>query len=100
MKKLLSITGILVGLLVIAFVVLSFFLGSIVTAGVDKFAPQLTQTNFTPASPHIPPSTGVGTLSGLEIGNPKGWSENNLCALKKIHVDVVPSSIFGDHIVV
>ena len=44
--------------------------------------------------------TGRGTLRGLVIGNPKGWSENNLGALGKIHIDVAPFSILGDHIVV
>lgn len=100
MKKLLIVGGILVGLLVIAVVTLTFFLGSIVTAGVNKYGPQITQTKFQLQSATISPLNGSGTLSGLVIGNPTGWSDNNLCALGKIKVDVQPFSILGDHIVV
>jgi uncharacterized protein involved in outer membrane biogenesis len=100
MKKLLIIGGILVGLLVITFVTLSFFLGSIVKAGVNKFGPQITQTKFELQGAAISPLNGSGTLNGLVIGNPKGWSEGNLCSLGKIHVEMKPFSVLGDHIVV
>jgi hypothetical protein len=100
MKKLLVIGGIVVGLGVVAVVVLTFFLGGIVTAGVNNFAPKLTQTKVTLARATISPLTGSGTLHHLVVGNPKGWSENDLCSLGKIHVRVQPFSILGDHIVV
>ncbi len=32
--------------------------------------------------------------------NSQGWSDANLCSLGKVHVDVQPFSILGDHIVV
>lgn len=100
MKKLLIVAGVMAGLAVVAVVVLSMFLGSIVTAGVNSFAPKLTQTKVELASATISPLTGSGTLSGLVVGNPQGWSDNNLCAMGKIHVDVAPFSILGDHIIV
>lgn len=100
MKKLLIAIGVLVALAAIVFVVLSFFLGSIVTAGVNNFAPKLTQTTVTLASARISPLNGHGTLTNLVVGNPKGWSDNNLCTLGKIHINVAPFSIFGDHIVI
>jgi uncharacterized protein involved in outer membrane biogenesis len=101
MKKKLLYLG--VGLLVVAiaaYVVTAAFLGSIVTAGVNNFAPKLTQTKVELAGASISPLTGSGTLRGLVVGNPKGWSENNLCSLGKIHVAVAPFSLLGDHIVV
>lgn len=100
MKKLLIIGSIVVGLGIIGVVVVSFFLGNIVTAGVNNFAPKITQTNVTLASASISPLNGSGTLSNLVVGNPKGWSDANLCALGKIHVDVQPFSILGDHVVI
>ena len=100
MKKLLIIGGCVVALGLIAVVVLSFFLGNIVTAGVNNFAPKLTQTKVVLAGTTISSLTGSGTLSGLVVGNPKGWSEANLCSLGKIHLDVRPFSILGDHIIV
>ena len=100
MKKLLIIAGVIVALGVVAVIALSFFLGHIVTAGVNSFAPKLTQTKVTLASARMSPLNGSGTRNGLVIGNPTGWSENNICSLGKIHLDVAPFSILGDHIII
>jgi len=100
MKKILVIGGILVGLGIVGVVMTAFFLGNIVTAGVNRFAPQITQTKVTLAGAAISPLNGSGTLSGLVVGNPKGWSDADLCSLGKIHLDVQPFSILGDHIVI
>lgn len=101
MKKVLLYGGIaLLVLLIAGFVTAQFFLGSIVKAGVNKFGPGITQTKVELASASVSPLSGSGTLSGLVIGNPKGWSENPLCSLGKVHVDVAPMSLLGDHIVV
>jgi hypothetical protein len=100
MKKLLIIGGIFVALLVVAFVTLSFFLGSIVTAGVNKYGPQITQTKLELKGAHISPFSGTGTLSGLVLGNPKGWSDSNLCAVGNIHIEMRPFSVLGDHIII
>ncbi len=100
MKKLLVILGVLVGLGIIGLIAMSFFLGNIVTAGVNNFAPKITQTSVVLASASISPLSGSGTLSGLVVGNPKGWSDTDLCSMSKIHVQVQPFSIMGDHIIV
>jgi hypothetical protein len=100
MKKILLIGGIIVGLGLVGVIGLAFFLGSLVTAGVNSFAPKITHTNVTLASASISPLTGSGTLSGLIVGNPKGWSDANLCSMGKVHIDVAPFSILGDHIIV
>ena len=99
-KKLLYIAGVLAVLAVGAFVAFQFFLGSVVTAGINNFAPKLTQTTVVLDRAKISPLTGSGTLSGLVVGNPKGWSAANLCTLGQVHVDVAPFSILGDHIIV
>lgn len=99
-KKLLYIGGGLVVVGLVTFLALQFFLGSVVTAGINNFAPKLTQTKVVLDGANISPLTGSGTLRGLVVGNPKGWSDSNLCALGKIHVDVAPFSILGDHIIV
>ncbi len=100
MKKLLYIGGGLLVVALIAFVALQFFLGSVVTTAVNNFAPKLTQTTVVLSSAKISPLSGVGTLSGLVVGNPKGWSDANLCSLGQVHVDVAPFSILGDHVIV
>ena len=100
MKKLLYLGGGLVVVALVAFVALEFFLGSVVTAGVNNFAPKLTQTKVVLEGATISPLTGSGTLKGLVVGNPKGWSDGNICSLGKIHVSVAPFSVLGDHIIV
>ncbi len=100
MRKILLLGGAVVAVALVAVFVLSFFLGGIVTAGVNNFGPKITQTKLTLASASLSPLTGSGTLSNLIIGNPKGWSENNLCSLGKIHLNVAPFSVLGDRILI
>lgn len=97
MKKLLIAIVLLV---VVLYVGATFFLGRIVTAGVNSFGPKLTQTKVVIGSATISPLTGSGTLHGLAVGNPKGWSDNDAFRLAKVHVDIAPMSLFGDHIVI
>lgn len=77
-----------------------FFLGHLVTAGVNRFGPLMTQTKFVMESATISPLTGSGTLRGIVVGNPKGWSENDAFRLGHVHVDVAPMSLFGDRIII
>lgn len=97
MKKFLLIALLLV---VVLYVGAMFFLGSIVKAGVNAFGPRLTQTKVQLASASISPLTGSGTLRGLAVGNPKGWSDSDAFKLGKVHVDIQPMSLFGDHIII
>ncbi|HWA86672.1 MAG TPA: hypothetical protein VG710_10645 [Opitutus sp.] len=99
-KKLLITLGALVALLLVAYLCLAFFLGSIVKAGVNAIGPKITGTKMELAGAQISPLDGHGTLSGLAIGNPQGWSNANAFYLGKVHVEMKPFSVFGDHIVV
>ncbi len=101
MKKILLVLG-LGGLIVViaAYIGVAYFLGSMVKAGVNNFAPKLTQSKVELAGAKLSPLTGSGTLSGLTVANPAGWSEGNAFSLGAVHVDVEPMSIFGDHIVI
>jgi hypothetical protein len=97
MKKILLVGAIAV---VAIYVGLMFFLGSIVKTGVNTFGPKLTKTKVELAGATLSPLTGSGTLTGLVVGNPKGWSDNDAFRLGKVHLSVAPFSIFGDHIVI
>ncbi len=99
-KTLKIILGGFLGLGLVAYLGVAFFLGSIVKAGVNNFGPKLTQTKVELASANLSPLSGSGTLSGLSVGNPKGWSDGQAFFLGKVHVDLEPFSIFGDHIVI
>lgn len=99
-KKILFIGGSVAVVALVGYVVATFFLGSIVRKGVNSFGPKLTQTKVELARATISPFTGSGTLTGLVVGNPQGWSDNDAFRLGKVHLDVEPFSIFGDHIVI
>lgn len=99
-KKLRLVLLVIAGLALLVYVGLTFFLGSIVKAGVNSFGPKLTQTKVELAGATISPLTGSGTLTGLFVGNPAGWSSDKAFYLGKIHVDVQPFSVLGDHIVI
>lgn len=101
MKKTLRwvVIGIVV-LILAVYVVCDLFLGSIVTRGVNTLAPRFIQTSVVLEGAQISPLTGSGTLSGLTVGNPKGWSQGNIFSFAKVHVSVAPASLLGGTIVV
>lgn len=86
--------------LLVGYVTLQFFLGSIVKAGVNRFGPDITQTNVQLDGANLSPLSGAGTLTGLTVGNPKGWTAPNAFHFGKVHIDMQPFSVFGDHIVI
>jgi hypothetical protein len=99
-KVLLYVVVALLALVVIVYVAGQFFLGSAVKAGVNTVGPRLTQTKVVLADASISPLTGTGTLSGLAVGNPAGWSDRNAFYLGRVHLNVEPRSVLGDTIVI
>lgn len=99
-KKLLIIGGVLLGLLLAAYLVVILFCGSLIRSRINADGPRLTQSPVTLAAAQFSPLNGSGTLLILSVGNPKGWSMPEAFKLKSIHIDVVPSSLFSDRIVI
>jgi len=99
-KKSIRIMAIVAVVLAVVYFGFSIILGSIVTAGVNRFAPGIVHVPVTLVSARISPLSGGGTLSGLVVGNPPGWSSDRAFSMKEIHVEASPFSILGDHIVV
>jgi hypothetical protein len=100
MKILLVISGIFLVLLAGAYLVLAHNLDTIVVKGVNTYGTKLTQTKVELASASLSPLSGAGTLTGLSVGNPKGWSEGRAFYLGQVHVDIVPRSVLGDPIII
>ncbi|HVW21722.1 MAG TPA: hypothetical protein VHC86_10950 [Opitutaceae bacterium] len=99
-KVILWIGGVAVVCLLALYIVGVFFLGSIVKSGVNRFGPELTQTPVHLEGADISPLSGSGTLTGLAVGNPKGWSQADAFSFSKIHISVAPGSVFGSPVVV
>jgi uncharacterized protein involved in outer membrane biogenesis len=73
---------------------------SIVKAAVENIGPKLTQTEVKLDSVSLSTSTGEGTLSGLLIGNPTGFSTPSAMKLGEITVALDVSTITSDTIVI
>jgi hypothetical protein len=99
-KKIIIIFSSVGGLLLAVYIGFNFFLGSVVKAGVNRFGPRITQTKVELAGAQISPLSGIGTLTGLSVGNPKGWNAEKAFYLGTVRIALKPFSIFGDHIVV
>ncbi|MET0262580.1 MAG: hypothetical protein ABW223_06765, partial [Rariglobus sp.] len=100
MKKFLIILGSLLALVAIGLFIASFFLGSIVTKGVNTYGPRITGTTVTLDSATISPFSGSGTLNKLFVGNPTGWKSEKAFSFAKVHLSVVPKSLTGEHVIV
>lgn len=101
MKKLLGYSLLAVLVLGVGlYITMQFFLGSIVKTGVNKIAPRITQTKVELQGASISPLSGAGTLTGIAVGNPKGWSEADAFRLGRVQVSLEPFSVFKDHIVI
>lgn len=98
-KLLLSLVIGLLALVIVGYIAAHFFLGSIVKTGVNNVGPRVTQTNVQLADASLSP-TGSGTLTGLTVANPAGWTETNALSLGRIQFDVAPTSVLSDTIVV
>lgn len=101
MKKFLLYCGVtLLVLVAVAYIGVAFFLGSMVKGAVNRLGPRLAGTNVELVSATISPLSGTGTLGGLTVGNPPGWSGNRALYLGRAHIEVQPSSLFKDVIVI
>ena len=95
MKKFLQIIVLfLLVLVLVGYFVAQYFLGSIVEAGVNSAGPKLTQSNVVLEKAKLSPLSGSGTLTGLTVGNPAGWSDGRAIYLGEMHLDVQPMSFF------
>lgn len=100
MKIVLYIVGSLVALAVLAFLIVAFMLGSIVKKGVNHAGPRLTQTSVVLEDAKISPFSGKGTLKGLTVGNPVGWTTPRAFYLGEISIDIEPGSLTKETIVI
>jgi len=100
MKILLVIGGVLLALALGAYLVLAHNLDAIVVNGVNTYGPKLTQTKVELASASLSPFSGSGTLKGLAVGNPSGWSDGRAFYLGQVHLDLQPGSLVSGPVVI
>lgn len=100
MKIFALLLGLLLALGVAAYLFLASRLDSLVVDGVNTYGPRITQTKVELVAAKLSPLSGAGELTGLSVGNPRGWSDGRAFYLGKVQVGVAPMSVFGDPIVI
>lgn len=90
----------LVILLLILLGVGYYYLGSIVKEAINRYVPEVTGTTAIVEHVDLSLLKGHVEIRGLKIGNPKGYSTNNIFELGKIEVVFLPKSVLSDKIIV
>jgi hypothetical protein len=73
---------------------------SIVKAGIEKYGSRATGTDVRVASVKIRLRAGEGSIGGLSIGNPSGYSSRDAFSLKDITVAIDTGSVTKDPVVI
>ncbi len=100
MKKSLKISAAVAGVLIIGGTGVYMSRNALIKHSVEKIGPRFTQTTVILDKVDFRPFSGHLSLQNLRIGNPKGFSDNDLFALGSISVDLRPKSLFGKKIII
>ena len=87
-------------ILIVALITAYYYLGSIVKEAVTRFVPPITGTSAVVEHVDLSLLKGNIEIRGLKIGNPKGYSGNNIFELGKIKVVFQPKTVLSDKIVI
>jgi hypothetical protein len=100
MKKVIIIVGILVVIIIGVIVAVFTSLDRIVAAAIEKYGSMATQTNVKVSDVAIKVTSGEGSIKGLMIGNPMGFSTPDAFTLGDISIKIDPASVTKDVIVI
>mgnify|MGYP006288808383 CR=1 FL=1 len=101
MKKFVKLIIVLVVLILIAGGIFFLFgLNAVVRTGVEQGGSHFLKTGVTLKEVNLSPFSGRGTLKGLQIKNPEGFTEGNAFTLDHVNVELEPGSLFSDKIVI
>ena len=87
-------------ILIIALVCVYYYLGTIVRHAVNQYVPPITGTTASVGSVDLSLLKGQIEIKDLQIGNPEGFSSNNILDLGRIYVTFEPKSVFTDKIII
>ena len=100
MKKILAMVIVLIGVAVAAFFLLQNPLGRLVKLAVEEFGPEMTQATVKVSKVEISPTDGRGALSGLFLGNPRGFKSDYALKAGTVEIELEPASLARDVIVI
>lgn len=94
-KKVWTITGIVVGIILVVLVIVYFSLSAILKGSVQTFGSMVLGVPVTVDRIDLKPFSGALAIRNLTVGNPEGYSSPHAFKLGKFDVVLVPSSLFG-----
>ncbi|HET6528181.1 MAG TPA: AsmA family protein [Balneolaceae bacterium] len=100
MRVLLYIFGIIVVIVVIGFIVLSFTVDGMVKSGIEEVGSEMLQTQVDVDDVSISILDGTGTIEGIAVQNPEGFSDSAAIKLQSIHLSLDLSSLLSDTVVI
>lgn len=86
----------LVLVVVIVFAGAFYYIDSIVKSGIEIVGSEVLGTDVSVSSVSISPLSGSGTISGLTIQNPEGFTADNIMQLGEVTVSLNLSSLLSD----
>lgn len=75
-------------------------LDSIVRAGIEKYGSEITQVAVRVDGVKLSPTDGQGMISGLRVGNPKGYRADHAFSVGLVEVGVDPASLTRDVVLI
>ncbi|MFP4531840.1 MAG: hypothetical protein ACLFNS_04055 [Desulfobacterales bacterium] len=100
MKKFLIGIGVLIVILIIIIAVAVSNLGPMIKTAVNKYGPEITQTEVKLADVDVALFAAEATLEDFLLGNPEGFDTPEAVMVKKIHVNLNEKTIMQDPIVI
>lgn len=90
----------LVLVIIVGIIIVGFFLGDIVKAGMETVGPKVTQVSIQVDKVGVSMLTGSASIKGLVVGTPAGYQAPQTISVGEISVGVNPFSVLSDKIVV
>jgi hypothetical protein len=87
-------------LLVVAVAAIWISLGSIVKKGVETVGPQITKVDVKLDSASVSILGGAGSIKGLTVGNPPGYTSPHAISVGTASLSVKPMSVLSDKVIV
>lgn len=100
MKKLLIGVGALLAVIAVVLVFVLSTFDSIVKETIETYGSEVAQTKVSVSDVKISLSSGEGSISGLNIGNPAGFSSPDLFKLGKISVKIDTNTVTQNPVVI
>ncbi|MGE5173270.1 MAG: hypothetical protein ACM3MD_05515 [Betaproteobacteria bacterium] len=99
-RKIIILTSVLALIVVAGLIFLWTNINWIVKSAIEHYGSQTTRTSVRVASVSIKLAQGKGTIEGLTVANPKGYTAAHVLSLGSISVRIVPSTVTSTPVVI